>query len=156
MGSFSIRLTKTERQDNSTATQTWTLDVAGLQYVDKTSISHVINTNETLTLDFIDEGVGGVFRVIAGGGLIGCTDGYSFEPHSESRFEFRSSVDGSATLTNGEIAFIESDGALVAWRVISITLTNADGTGSNNVVEIIMEQVRNPANRMTWTNINTA
>ena len=138
------------------ATQTWTLDVTTLDYIDKTGIAHRINTNETLTLDFIDEGVGGVFRVLIGGGRIDCTDGYSFEPHAESRFEFRSSVDGSATLANGEIAFKESDGAIAPWRVISITMTNADGVGADNVVEIIMEQVNNPGRRMTWSNINTA
>ena len=138
------------------AVQTWTLDVAGLQYVDKDGINHTINTNETMTFTFTDTGVGGTFVGLVGGGKITCTDRFEFEPSSESRFVFTSSVDGSATGLNGEVAFIEEGNVLNAFEVTSFNITNADGTGSDNIVSITMEQVANRLQVMTWTNINTA
>ena len=138
------------------ATQTWTLDTAGLKYIDKDGIEHVINTNETLTLTFTDTGTGGKFIGLVGGGPIHCTDKFAFEPSSGSRFVFTSSVDGSATFLNGSIAFVEEGNVLNEFEVTSFTITNADGTGANNIVSITMEQVANRMRTMTWTNINTA
>lgn len=140
----------------SAANQTWTFDVAGLKYIDRNGIEHTITTNETLRVDFTDTGTGGVFVGAVGGGKVTCTDGFEFEPSSESRFKFVSSADGSATKLNGEIAFIEEVNALNVFEVTSIELSNADGVGANNVASMTMEQVANRMRTMTWTGINTA
>lgn len=137
------------------STQTWTLDVTTLDYIDKDGIKHRINADETLTLEFTDLGTGGRFQVLIGGGKIVCTDGFTFEPHAESRFEFLSTADEN-THANGEIAFIEEGNVLNVFRVAELNMTNADGTGANNVVSITLEQVANNARKMIWTNIDTA
>ncbi len=138
------------------ATHTLTIDTAAQKYIDSNGIEHVINTNETLTLTFTDTGTGGTFIGLVGGGKVTCTDKFEFEPSSESRFTFSSSVDGSATILNGEIAFVEEGNILNVFEVTSLTMTNADGTGANNIVSITMEQVANRMYNMTWANINTA
>lgn len=138
------------------ATQTWTLDVAGLKYIDKDGIEHTITTDETMTFTFTDTGVGGTFVGLVDGGKVACTDGFSFEPSSESRFTFASSVDGSATGLNGEVAFIEEGNTLNVFEVTALNMSNADGTGANNVTSITLEQVANRMRTMTWTDINTA
>lgn len=140
----------------SAANQTWTLDVAGQKYIDKDGIEHVINTNETLRLDFTDTGTGGVFVGAVGGGKITCTDGFEFEPSSDSRFQFTSSVDGAVSGLNGEIAFMEEGNVLNVFEVTALNMTNADGVGADNVVSIVMEQVANRMRTMSWSNINTA
>ena len=140
----------------SAANQTWTFDLAGLKYVDKDGIEHVITTNETLRLDFTDTGTGGNFVGALGGGRVTCTDGFEFEPSSESRFTFSSSVDGSATVMNGQLAFKEEGNVLTDWDVTSITTTDADGVGANNIVSITLEQIDNRMRTMTWTGVNTA
>ena len=137
------------------ATQTWTLDVAGLKYVDKDGILHTINTNETMTFTFTDTGTGGTFIGLVGGGKVTCTDGFEFEPSSDSRFVFTSSVDGTSVL-NGEVAFIEEGNVLNVFEVTSFSISNADGTGADNITSITFEQVANRMRTMTWTNINTA
>jgi hypothetical protein len=137
------------------AKHTLTLDVAGLKYIDKDGIEHVINTNETMTLTFTDTGTGGTFVGLVGGGKMTCTDGFEFEVSSESRFVFLSSAD-EETFQNGEIAFVEENNVLNVFEVTSLTMTNADGVGANNITEIVMEQVANRMRKMTWTNINTA
>lgn len=138
------------------ATQTWTLDVAGLKYVDKDGIEHIITQNETMTLTFTDTGDGGKFVGLTGGGKITCTDGFEFEPSADTRFEFRSSEDGSITYLNGEIAFIEEGNVLNVFEVTELKMTDADGTGANNVLSIVLEQVANRMRTMEWTNINSA
>lgn len=139
------------------ATQTWTLDVAGLPYVDKDGIQHTITTNETFTLDFTDDGVGGRFIGLSGTAEdMVCTDGFRLKIHADPRFEFTSSADGSATLRNGHIAFIEEGNVLNEWSVASLTMSNADGVGANNVTSITLQQVANRMRSITWTNINTA
>lgn len=138
------------------ATHTLTLDTAGLKYVDKDGIEHTITQNETMTLTFTDTGTGGKFVGLVGGGKVTCTDGFEFEPSSETRFEFTSSADGSATTRNGEIAFVEEGNVLNVFEVTSLNMTDADGTGANNIVSITMEQVACRSRVMTWTNINTA
>lgn len=138
------------------ATHTLTLDTAGLKYIDKTGVEHVITTNETMTLTFTDTGTGGKFIGLTGGGKITCTDGFEFEVSSDPRFTFSSSADGSATGYNGEIGFYEEGNILNVFEVTSLNMTNADGVGANNIVSITMEQVDNRMNTMTWTNINTA
>lgn len=138
------------------ATQTWTLDMAGLKYIDKDGIEHIINTNETMAFTFTDEGVGGKFIGLVGGGKVTCTDGFEFTIEADSRFEFKSSADGSATTENGEVCFVEDGNVRTVWKVVSITMTDADGTGANNIASITLEQVKNPMVRITWTNINTA
>lgn len=137
------------------ATQTWTLDVSGLKYVDKDGIEHIINTNETMTFTFTDTGTGGTFIGIVGGGKVTCTDGFEFEPSSDPRFVMVSSAD-SATPLNGSLAFIEQGNVLNEFEVTALNMANADGTGSNNIVSITLEQVANRMRTMTWTNINTA
>ena len=137
------------------ATHTWTLDVTTLKYIDKDGIEHTINADETLTFTFTDLGTGGRHQVLIGGGTIVCTDGFTFEPHAEARFEFLSTAD-SNTHANGEIAFIEEGNVLNVFRVAELNMTNADGTGANNIVSITLEQVANNARKMIWTNINTA
>ena len=137
------------------ATQTWTIDTAAQKYIDRHGIEHTINTNETMTLTFTDTGTGGTFIGLVGGGKITCTDGFEFEPSSESRFVFTSSAD-SATGLNGEIAFKEEGNVLNVFEVTNLNMSNADGTGANNVVSITMEQVANRMRTMTWVNINTA
>ena len=136
-------------------TQTWTLDVTTLDYIDRNGITHRINSSETLTLTFTDLGTGGRFQVLIGGGAMVCTDGFTFEPHAEARFEFFSTAN-SNTHANGEIAFVEEGCALNVFRVAELNMTNADGTGANNVVSITLDQVDNNANKMIWTNVNTA
>lgn len=138
------------------ATQTWTIDTAAQKYIDRNGIEHTITTNETMTLTFTDTGDGGTFIGLVGGGKVTCTDGFEFEPSSDSRFTFSSSVDGSATKLNGEIAFVEEGNVLNVFEVTSLTMTNADGTGANNIVSITMEQIANRMRTMTWANINTA
>ena len=140
----------------SAAAQTWTLDVAGLKYIDKDKIEHVINTNETLTLTFRDTGTGGVFTVTLGGGQIVCTDGFSFIPDSETRFQMISSEDSlTVGAINGEMCFVEQDFARHPFRVTRLNMANADGVGANNIVEITFESILH-GGIMTWTNINTA
>lgn len=138
------------------ATHTWTLDVAGLKYVDKDGIEHIINTNETMTFTFTDTGTGGKHVGLVGGGLVACADGFSFTLECDSRFEFESSADGSATLRNGEVCFVEEGNVRTPWEVVNLTMTDADGTGANNITSITMEQVHNRQRVMTWTNINSA
>lgn len=140
----------------SAANQTWTLDVAGQKYVDKDGIEHIINTNETFLLDFTDTGVGGVFVGRPGGGKITCTDKFEFEPSSDSRFQFVSSVDGVATGLNGSIAFIEEGNVLNEFEVTSLNISNADGVGTDNVTSITLEQIANRMRKMTWVTIDTA
>jgi hypothetical protein len=137
------------------ATHTLTLDVAGLKYIDKDRIEHTINTNETLTLTFTDEGTGGLFVGLIGGGLIGCTDGFQFTPECDPAFGFRSSADGSTTLNNGNFCFVEEGNVRHHFRVSSLNMTNADGVGANNIVSITFESLIHGLT-MTWTNINTA
>lgn len=139
----------------SAANQTWTLDVAGQKYIDKDGIEHTINTNETFLLDFTDLGTGGVFVGRPGGGKITCTDGFEFEPSSDSRFQMVSTAD-SLTGLNGSIAFIEEGNVLNEFEVTALNMSNADGVGADNVVTITLEQVANRMRKMTWTNINTA
>lgn len=136
-------------------THTLTLDVAGLKYIDKDKIEHVININETLTLDFTDAGVGGKFTGLTGGGKITCADGFEFTVEADPRFEFRSSADASATTDNGEICFVEEGNVRHPWKVFSLTMTDADAVGANNITEIIFESLQHGL-KMTWTNINTA
>jgi len=139
----------------SAANQTWTLDVAGQKYIDSDGIEHVITTNETFLLDFTDLGTGGIFVGRPGGGKVTCTDGFEFEPSSESRFKMVSTAD-SLTGLNGEIAFKEEGNILNVFEVTALNMSNADGVGSDNVVSITMEQIANRMRTMTWTNINTA
>lgn len=135
--------------------QTWTLDVAGLKYIDKDMIEHIINTNETLILSFTDTGVGGNFIGQVGGGKITCTDGFEFIVEADGRFEFKSSADGSATFENGEICFVEEGNVRHPFKVISLNMADADGVGANNITEIILESLLH-GRQITWTNINTA
>ena len=137
------------------ATQTWTIDTAAQKYIDRHGIEHTINANETCTFTFTDTGTGGTFIGLVGGGRITCTDGFEFEPSSDSRFVMVSSAD-SVTKLNGEIAFVEDGNALNVFEVTSLNMANADGTGADNIVSIVMEQVANRMRTMTWANINTA
>ena len=137
------------------ATQTWTIDTAAQKYIDTNGIEHTINTNETCTFTFTDTGTGGTFIGLVGGGPIHCTDGFAFEPSSDSRFVFTSSAD-SLTALNGEVAFVEDGNVLNVFEVTGLNMANADGTGANNIVSITMEQVANRMRTMTWANINTA
>jgi len=139
----------------SAANQTWTFP-ANQKYIDANGIEHIINTSETLRLDFTDTGTGGVFVGAVGAGKATCTDGFEFEAHSESRFKFTSSANGAATLSNGEITFIEENNRLNTFEVISLNMADADGVGANNITVISMEQVANRANKMSWALITTA
>jgi len=137
------------------AKHTLTLDTSGLKYIDKDKIEHTITQNETLTLTFTDLGTGGKFVGLEGGGLIACTDGFSFTPECDKRFEFYSSADGSATYENGEICFVEEGNVRHPFKVKELNMTDADGVGANNIVSIVMESLLH-GGIMTWTNINTA
>lgn len=137
------------------AKHTLTLDVAGLKYVDKDMIEHIITTNETMTLTFTDTGDGGNFIGLVGGGKVTCTDGFEFEVSSDPRFEFRSSVDDTTTDQNGDICFIEEGNVQHEFRVSALKMTDADATGANNIVSITFESKMH-GRTMTWTNINTA
>ena len=139
----------------SAASQTWTLDVAGLKYIDKDKIEHVINTDETLKLTFTDEGTGGLFVGTIGGGLIVCTDGFSFTPECDATFGFRSSADASETLQNGNFCFVEEGNVRHHFRVSKLTIANADGVASDNITTITFESLIHGLT-MTWTTINTA
>lgn len=136
------------------ATQTWTLDTAGMKYIDKDKIEHVITTSQAFTLDFTDTGVGGNFIGLVGGNPVGCTDGFKFTIEADPAFSFLSSADGSATTENGTICFVEQNFRHL-WKVISLNLSNADGTGANNISSITMESLSHGL-QMTWTNIDTA
>ena len=142
------------------ATQTWTLDVAGLKYIDADKIEHTINTNETITFTFTDSGAGGTFVALEGGGQIDCADGYSVTPCCDKRFVWESVTDyGTGGYQKadrtGEMCFVEPSGLKHPFRIASLRMANADGTGANNVVEIIFESVLHGWT-MTWTNVNTA
>ena len=137
------------------ATHTWTMDVAGLKYIDKQGIEHTINTNETMTFLFTDLGTGGSHIGLVGGGKVTCTDGFEFEPSSDPRFVMTSTADSSTPL-NGSLAFVEEGNVLTEFEVTELNMANADGTGSNNIVSITLEQVANRMRKMTWTNINSA
>lgn len=137
------------------ATHTLTFDVAGLKYVDKDKIEHVINTNETMKLTFTDTGDGGNFIGVVGGGVVNCVDGFGFTVEADPTFEFRSSADGSATTENGEICFVEEGNVRHVWKVISLNMTDADSVGANNIVSIVLESLLH-GRQITWTNINTA
>jgi len=138
------------------ATQTWILDVAGLKYVDKDKIEHTINTDESLTLTFTDAGTGGTFVGLEGGGLIVCTDGFSFTPECDKRFVMTSSIDGTSVgQPNGEICFVEENFVRHPFRIGSLAMTNADGVATNNITSITFESILH-GGTMTWTNINTS
>ena len=138
------------------ATHTWTLDLAGQLYIDRTGTTHVINTNETMTFTFTDTGTGGTHTGLVGGGLVACTDGYSFTPECDSKFVFTSGADGVAAISAGQVCFVEENNFQNIFNVTSLTMVNADGTGANNITSITMEQQDSPSNVMTWTAINTA
>lgn len=139
----------------SAANQTWTIDTAGQKYIDKDRIEHIITASEALKLAFTDDGVGGRFIGDVGATPIKCTDGFRFKVEIEPRFEFKSSADGSATLENGEICFTEEGNVRHVYKVISLNMSNADGVGSDNVTEIILESQKHGL-KMTWANIDTA
>lgn len=137
------------------ADHTLTLDTAGLKYIDKDMIEHVINTDETLKLSFTDTGDGGNFIGQVGAGKITCTDGFEFIVEADGRFEFKSSADASATKENGEICFVEEGNVRHPWKVISLEMTDADSVGADNIVSIVLESLLH-GRQITWTNINTA
>jgi len=136
------------------AAQTWTLDVAGLVYIDVTGKAHTITTNETFKLTFTDTGDGGTFQGLEGGGEVECSDGFSFLPECDGRFKFDSSVDLSASINNGELCFVEDGFNRHVWSVISLTMANADGTGANNITTMTLES-KVHGRQVIWTNINT-
>lgn len=139
----------------SAASQTWTLDTTGMKYIDRDRIEHIITANEALYFTFTDDGVGGRFIGALGtNGSVLCTDGFRFKCSTDSRFEFTSSVDGSATINNGEICFVENH-AVHPFKVTSLTIANADGVGADNVTTITLESIFNGL-KMTWTLIDTA
>ena len=139
----------------SAAAQVWTLDTAGLKYVDRDRIDRVIRTNATLALTFTDDGVGGRFIGTIGNAPMTCTDGFKLQIECDPRFEFKSSADGSSTLQNGEVCFIEDNNVRHPHRVVAFTITDADGVGSDNIVSITFESVLTGL-RFTWTNVNSA
>jgi hypothetical protein len=136
------------------AVQTWTLDVAGLKYIDKDRIEHIINTNETLTLIFTDEGTGGLFTGLIDGGKITCSDKFEFTIECDPIYGFRSSADGSVTLNNGNVCFVEEGNVRHHFRISSLNIADADGVGANNIISIIFESLIHGLT-MAWTNINT-
>ena len=140
------------------ATQTWTLDVAGLKYIDADKIEHTINTNETIKFTMTDFGDGGNFVGLEGGGQVDCADGFSFTPECDKRFTFSSVSDfGTVGITkdDGEICFVEPNNVRHPFKVSRLKITNADGTGANNIVSIILESTLHQGT-MEWTNVNTA
>lgn len=139
----------------SAANQTWTLDVAGLKYIDRNGIEHTITTNETMRFDLTDLGTTGILVAAVGGGRVTCTDGFEFEPHADTRFQIGPLSDG-ANVVSGEVCFKEEGNVLNVFEVTAITISNADGVASNNVSSITMEQIADRTHTMTWTGINTA
>lgn len=139
----------------SAANQTWTIDATGQKYIDKDGIEHVITANGAFKLAFTDDGVGGRFIGDAAQAAVGCTDGFKFILNQDPRHTFISSVDGSATLMNGDISFIEEGNVMHTFRVISLNMSNADGVGTDNVTSITLESKRH-GGIMTWSTIDTA
>jgi len=139
----------------SAAAQTWTIP-AGQKYIDKDGIEHIITTSEDMKFAFTDTGTGGNFVGTVDTTKVTCTDGFKFEIEVDPRFTFSSSADGSATFNNGELCTLEQSGTRVPWRVISLTLANADGVGSENITQMVLEQVDNVQRVITWSSITSA
>lgn len=139
----------------SASAQTWTFP-AGQKYIDKDKIEHTIATSQNLKLTFTDDGTGGRFiGTIGDTDKVLCTDKFTFEVECDPRFEFNSSADGSATTENGVICFVEEGNVRHPFKVKSLTIANADGVGSNNITQMILESKLHKG-IITWALITTA
>ncbi len=143
------------RSKMSFASQTWTIDTASSPWVysdgSKTTVS---GTGETATFTGADTGAGGTY---AGRGTttIALADGNKLYIDGDYRFtNFRSESDG-ATTKNGSIWAKINGGRWEEINIVSMTVTDGDAVGANNLAAITFEYPGKPY-RWSWANINTA
>jgi hypothetical protein len=140
----------------SFAAQTWTIDTASSPWIysDGTTTT-VSGTSETLAFTAVDTGAGGVY-------LMNPAQSITLADGNELIFEanpqlcsLRSEADG-ATINNGSLwVYIAPNGKREEVKVVTMTVTNGDAVGANNVANITFEYPGKPYS-WSWTNINTA
>ena len=137
------------------ATRTFTIPASQI-YIDSDNEKHTITTSENFTLTLDDTGDGGNYY---GGGTnsnIACADGFKLNIELDARFTYFAVTADGATKKPGSITFLEDGYARVIWDIRTLTLTDADGTGENNLASITLERRDNPMVSITWTNVTMA
>ena len=133
------------------AVRTITLDTNEASYTDKWGDNNKIANGQTFSLNFTDTGAGGVYSGASASSSILLANGDTIYLEADPQW-MRLEVDADATakVNAGYITFIEKDGSRNQWKVRSITMADADGTGANNVTSLVMERVDNPSIALTF------
>ena len=142
------------------ALRTITVDTASTPYIKSDGVATTINsTAETFTLQMTD--LGSTTGYLTGGGTavnnLALADGTRIQISLDPRFiQTAVLTDATAKLNAGSLWISEDGGPEVEWHIRTITVTDVDGTGANNLATLAMERVDNPMISVTWSNLNMA
>lgn len=134
--------------------RTITIDTNEMTYTDREGrISTVVNA-EDFKLNFVDTGTGGVYTGCATSSIIALSNGRKIELEADPQWTFfEVTANATATPKAGQITFKEDGNVRCPWRIRTVTLADADGTGAQNITTMVLSRVDNPMITMTLTNV---
>jgi len=139
----------------SFAAQTWTMDTANTPWVYSNGIAtEMADTAQTVSFTATDTGDGGIYFG-APGCNISLLDGNKLVIEGNKDLVFFASEANGTTYRNGSLWASINGGPREEITITTMTVTNGDAVGANNITNITFEYPGKPY-QWSWTNINTA
>jgi hypothetical protein len=139
----------------SFASQTWTMDSSTTPWVLPDGITTILTDNaQTLAFTGTDTGDGGTY-VPRTASTLTLQDGAKIRLELDKNLtNFRAEADG-ASVRCGSIWVVDDDGRRTEVNITTMTVTDGDAVGANNIANITFEYPGKPY-QWSWTNVNTA